>query len=54
LKQGDVILEVGSASMSSASDAQGKLSTGPHDKPLGLRIVREGHGIFIVVPAGNN
>ena len=51
LRRGDVILEVGAAKVSSPADAQGKIGAAPKDKPLRLRIVREGHGIFVIVPA---
>ncbi len=51
LRRGDVILEVGAAKVSSPADAQGKLGAAPKDKPLRLRIMREGHGMFVIVPA---
>jgi serine protease Do len=50
LKRGDVILEVGASKVTSASDAQSKLASGAKDKPVRLRVVREGHGMFVIVP----
>lgn len=54
LAQGDVILEVGSAKVHSASEAQSKLAAASRDKPLRLRIVREGRSTFVIVPPGGD
>jgi len=50
LRAGDVLISVGSEAVVSAAQAAERLKAAPKDKPLRLRIVREGRGTFVIVP----
>jgi serine protease Do len=51
LAMGDLITQVGNTHVASAEQAKQALSKAPANRPLPLRIVREGRGLFLIVPA---
>jgi serine protease Do len=52
LRPGDVIAQVGSDEVKDANDAQRLLGHAESSKPLRLRLIREGHGMFVILPPG--
>jgi serine protease Do len=52
LQPGDVIVQIGEQRVKNAADA-GKLLAQNASKPVRLRILREGHGMFVILPPGN-
>jgi serine protease Do len=50
LQPGDLISQVGSTQVKNANEAQHAISAADPSKPLRLRIVREGHGLFVILP----
>jgi serine protease Do len=50
LRPGDVIAQVGSDEVKNASDAQRLIGHADAGKPLRLRVIREGHGMFVILP----
>jgi serine protease Do len=51
LRPGDVIAQVGSDEIKTASDAQRSIGHADPAKPLRLRVIHEGHGMFVILPA---
>jgi serine protease Do len=52
LQPGDVIVQVGEQPVKSAADAAKALAKS-ESKPVRLRLLREGHGMFVILPPGN-
>jgi serine protease Do len=50
LRVSDVIVQVGSEAISSAAQASARMQAAPRDKPLRVRILREGNGLFVILP----
>src|SRR5262249_21779456 len=50
LKPGDVIAQVGNEEVKTAKDAQRLIGGADASKPLRLRVIREGHGSFVLLP----
>jgi serine protease Do len=50
LQPGDVITGVGSSDVKDVKDAERLIGHADSGKPLRLRIVREGHGMFVILP----
>jgi S1-C subfamily serine protease len=50
LRPGDVIAQVGSDEVKTARDAERLIGHADPAKALRLRIVREGHGVFVILP----
>ncbi len=50
LREGDVVVGVGGQSIGSAGAAKQSMLAAPRDKPLRLRILRDGHGLFVLLP----
>jgi serine protease Do len=46
----DVIVQVDDDAVSSASEATARMQAAPRDKPLRVRILREGNGVFVILP----
>jgi len=53
LQPGDLLVSVGGTEVSSAQEAQEALSKAPEGEALRVRILRQGHGLFLVLPAGD-
>ena len=54
LQPGDLITQVGNQPVKDASDAQRLISQAHGDKPLRVRIMREGRGLFVVLPPASD
>jgi serine protease Do len=52
LRPGDVITQVGDDAVTNASDASRLIGKVDANKPVRLRLVREGHGLFVILPPG--
>jgi serine protease Do len=50
LRPGDVLVQVGSEPIKNAKDAERAIGKSDAKQSLRLRIVREGHGMFVLVP----
>jgi len=50
LQPGDVIVQIGSSNIANVKDAQRLLTQGDTGKPVRLRVLREGHGMFLILP----
>jgi serine protease Do len=50
LEPGDVIVQVGRDAVRGAADALRFLSKVGAGKPVRLRVIREGHGLFVILP----
>ena len=51
LKPGDVINQVGNTEVNSAAQANAALAKADLKQPLRLRIIRQGHGLYVILPA---
>jgi serine protease Do len=52
LQPGDVVIQVGEQAVKNAADAARALAKN-ESKPVRLRVLREGHGMFVILPPGN-
>ncbi|MFI5308685.1 MAG: trypsin-like peptidase domain-containing protein [Polyangiales bacterium] len=50
LKPGDVIAQVGADEVKNAKDAERMIGHSDAGKALRLRVIREGHGVFVILP----
>ena len=53
LHPGDLVTQIGKTEIKSVKDAERVLGSADAKTPLRLRVVREGHGLFVILkPAG--
>jgi serine protease Do len=50
LQPGDLITQVGKEEVKNANEVQRAISAADASKPLRLRVVRQGHGMFVILP----